>query len=324
MAARKTPPMDDDFSDLMNSVGCVDADVIRERWAVVAEIAATVLHGNLPRLVFTAHEVPVDRDEDRWFWEPFKGREDTFPIKDAQRLHAMLAGACLRLHIRAGEPLLDAHLVVLAANLMMSSPIEDLHDVARRSLLRGPAPTPAQLGTVPLSIAPPEEPVDGRVAALESGTQAAIESVVVAVDKLSAWAADAERRFDREQRVIQWLLAGTRADGSAWELLAPGVVALDAACELADLIDSPPQPHHVAVLSQILQLAGAPAEPVPIDLSGATAEPVSEGVDPGLAQLLPISCRTDPSLGSEEMSARDLASRALWERVTLAVWRRSA
>ena len=301
-----TPPMDDDFSDLMNSVGCVDAGVIKERWAVVAEMAATVPYRNLPRLVLTAHEVPIDRDDDRWFWEPFKGQRGHVPDQGRPAAPPMLGGACLRLRIRTGAALLDAHLVVLAANLVMSSPIEDLHDVRGRSLLREPAPTPAQLGNVPLSTATAEEPVEGRIAALASGTQDAIERVVAAVDKLSAWAADAERRFDREQRVIQWLLAG-RPETAGVGTLAPGVVALDAACELAGLIDSPPQPHHVAVLTQVLQLAGTSAEPAPMDVSGAINEPVSERVDPGLAHLLPISCRTGPSLGSPKLSARELA-----------------
>jgi hypothetical protein len=303
---RKQIDMDEDFADVMYALGTVEGDLVKRRWAVVARHAANLTTEKVPRLVQIAHEVPGDREADRWFWGPFKDDDETFLVADAHRLHAVLAGYCLRVRIRSGRHPIDAHLTRLAGLHGLKTPLEGLQELAHRTLMRSGITPPGPWTAMTVSDGgDPAQSVDVRLQALMESATSAVTALAAQIDALSAWAQDAERRFDREYEVIQWLLAGRRSDGKQWEDLDPGAVVIDAANELAEILAGPPQPQHENILGQILRLANVPASGS-LDLSLAlTSEVIVANRD--LAGLLPLTS----SHGSTDTDSYSVSLRAL-------------
>ncbi len=308
--------MDEDFSDHMYALGDVDSERVTGRWGILdSQVAATAVE-NLPRLVQIAHGVRGDRDADRWFWGPFKDADSTFKVVDAARLHATLAAFWLRARIRRGGQSLDAHLVKLAALQGLETPLEGLHDLASHSLLRRPTSPPTAAGALKVWDGPDaEQDTDQRLNTLATGTEAVVSELATRIEQLGIWARDAELRFDREHRVIEWLLAGQRADGQQWEDLDAGAVILDAANELAAIVGGPPQPQHENILGQILKLAEVSVDGSGIDLAPATT-PTAVVTYVGLADLVPLSVTRN----SVNAPSFDIARRAMWERAALDLW----
>lgn len=315
MPTRKVMAMDEDFADVMYELGDVHPAGVKRRWAVIDAHVGNIAKADVPRLVQLAHEVPGDREADRWFWGPFKVDDDTFPVAGAARLHATLAGFYLRIRIRTGRHPIDAHLVKLAGLQGLVSPLGDLQTLAGQVLLRAAVVPPAPQGGITVSDGgDPAQSADVRLGALAKSASQAVTDLVGRIDRLNVWAQDAERRFNREQEVVQWLLAGRRSDGVQWEDLDAGAVVLDAASELALIVAGAPQPQHENVLGQILRLANV-SNTGEVNLSVAIT-PVPVVDNEALATSLSLTCLR----GAVDGDGYSLALRALWERATLALW----
>ena len=153
--------------------------------------------------------------------------------------------------------------------------------------------------------------------ALHGGTQAVITALAQHVNALSQWAQAADGRYTSDQRLIEWLLNGARADGIAWSALPPGVAAVDAARELAQFLADPPQARHEAMLLQVLAAAGHEDTPI----KGGVKVP-SGGEAPPEA-LLPVTPILTAVATNEELPKKkpsELALRTLWEERAAAIW----
>ena len=125
-----------------------------------------------------------------------------------------------------------------------------------------------------------------------------------------------DRRFSNEQRLIHWLLNGTRQDGTPWTSLSAGAVAVDAAAELAKFVLGPPQPRHEASLAQVLLVAGASDSPITAAASNIATQ-FEAPTDLALAELTPIAAALAHSTALPELKPSEIALRLLWEITTL-------
>lgn len=315
--------MDVKFADRMQVLADLPADVLQQRWETVVAVANSTDAVTKVRLVLIACGTQIDRDADEWFWKPFREHEPNFKIENAAALHTPLAHAAARYLVTEEADEKTAIAVRLACNAGHKPEHQDLVDesIERLEVRDATVPDskrPNPFWTTETKTAFEASPTDpANLQALHTGAQSAVTALYQQLHRLTAWATSANARFTSDQRLIEWLLNGARADGTAWSALPPGVAAVDAARELAALLVDPPQPRHEAVLLQVLAVAGH--EDVAIKGS-AKVPAVGDRPPVALASLSPILAASADGKAIPKKKPSELAVRTLWEARAAAIW----
>ena len=275
---RKVTGMDPKFADRMAELGEISAEALTARWNAVLSIASAAGPHAKARLVLLACRDKLDRDADEWFWMPFRSGEETFRVDDAVETHARLAEAAARRIISEGDELTPmlVRLAVLSGRTPVNSDLTTDAVSALKETLTGvptiapPRPywTTANQAELKVEGGPSLATLAGAVDRVALNSQAGILELGKQVLALAEWAAHADRRSGAEQTMIQWLLGGVRADGTAWADLPPFVVSVDAAAELSAYLTGPPQPRHEAIVAQVLAVSGVPDKPTQAERAG--------------------------------------------------------
>lgn len=326
---------DDHFPDLLREVGEVTAETVQAFGSVVDELAENVSRPQTARLVEIAHGHLIDRDDDDWFWRPFRDVDGSFPATDAVPLHGRLADACLRNRLDDGATV-DAMLIRLA-DLTGWEPITNLlQPAARRVLVSEVAladpPTMPQRRAVwgrseQKKLTDKTAEVTFDVTSLTTlaeiigaSVDTSVNAVWTWVEQLVEWSSDAHRLLDRELAVSAWLIAGVRSDGTAWTELDAATVAVDAAFELASLLGAaPPEARHEQMLRLVLRAADA-ADSL-LDDAKPTCLATVEATPAPLRQLTPLRASLAEADGAfAGLPAPVAAVRLLWESTTTAAW----
>ena len=317
--------MDDRFPDLMNELSDLDPTILQTRWDTVCDLASNAEAPRRARLVLLATRDLLDRESDSWFWKPFREHEPSFPIDKGVELHSRLALACLREQI-AVDPL-AAMLVVLALETEREFVSAGFGDEARRNLAPAivavggfGAPRGIWTSTKSKDVTSGQLDLAEAVNGLGKASSAALRKVGLQISTLTKWAIDAESRFSSESAILQWLVAGVRADGQSWTKLPQHCVAVDAGLELASMLIGAPLPRQDAVLAQLLAVSGA--EPGLADVDGL--EKVRSDLPrlPNSAPraLFPLLAGLSGTDKLPPIAAFDLARRVMWEAATLRAW----
>jgi len=328
---------DDHFPDLVREAGETDAAKLEALWSVVKSMAKTATSEQVVRLVDLAHGAEIDRDRDEWFWRPFREVDGSFPASAAVPLHSRLADSCVRTRIDNGSHL--DPVVVRLAELSGREPVTELlQPLAKDALgdLCEPAPRPvtpklravwtdadqtkfaAALDEESTVIDPDEL---GKLAqGIAGNADQALAAVLRHADAVLSWSDKAYDTLRREQAITQWLVAGVRADGTPWGNLSPGVIAVDAAAELANLLDViPPEPRHENLLLLVLRAADVPLDKPVGAVADANMRVSGASMPEALRVFTPI--RVAVAQGSAlEAPAREVALRVLWETVSTTLW----
>lgn len=321
--------MDSRFADRMGELGEISSELLNARWTTVVLIAGSAGSHEKARLALLACREVLDRSTDAWFWKPFRESEPTFRVDDAIELHSRLADACARHLIDEGDQLM-AMLVQLAVLSGRTPVVPDLLIAAKGASEEASVAVPEYVEPRPVWAKS-----DQTALTAEGGTDLATLSAIldrVQVNSHNAilglgeqlaaileWGSDAERRFGIEQKMVQWLLAGARADGTPWTGLPVGAIAVDAAAELAEYIRGAPQQRHEAILAQVLSVAGVEDE----DIDFVTNEVVSSfnrADDLALTDLTPITSALADTTPLGNGSPYKVANRLLWEIAATNVW----
>jgi hypothetical protein len=315
--------MDDKFVDRMQELADLTPEVLERRWETVVAVANSTDDATKVRLVLIACGVKVDHEADEWFWQPFRAQEPNFKVENGKALHTQLAHAATRYLVTEESDVQTAIAVRLAHNAGLKPRHQDLIDESVDCLVVRDAgvPTPKQYksfwttGTKEAFAANPGDP--DTLAAPHHDAQAVVNALVQYVNSLTLWAQAADKRFTSDQRLIEWLLTGARADGRGWSTLSPGVVAVDAAREMASLLVDPPQLRHEAMLLQVLAVAGHEDTPLNRSVKVSTGG----GAPPGaLAPVTPILGVVAAGKGIPKRKPSELAIRTLWEARATAIW----
>lgn len=315
--------MDDKFADRMQELADLTPEVLEQRWEIVVEVANNTDDVTKVRLVLIACGAKVDRETDEWFWQPFREHEQNFKIENGAALHTPLAHAAARYLVKDESSELTAIAVRLAYNAGQKPKHQDLIDESVHCLLAKALPVPAPrkfnaFWTTTRKETLATNPADpANLEALHSETQAVVAALAQQVNALSQWAQAADARHTSDQRLIQWLLNGARADGTSWSALPPGIAAVDAARELAQVLAEPPQVRHEAMLLQVLAAAGHADTPITGSLK------VPSGGDAPPDALLPVTPILDAVATNKAIPKRKpskLAVRTLWEERAAAIW----
>lgn len=323
---------DDHFPDLMRQAGMDDPEVV-ESWSdAVVGLATNASADRAARIVEIAHGHVIDRDSDRWFWEPFRNVHGTFPIEDGIEIHSRLADATVRHRLAQAEHL-DAMLVRLA-ELAGMTPCTDLLREAASEALVGAARPAAPPTVRPLqkpwtqdktkaneaSAAPDLEDLTSVVQGLGNAVNSSLVALRNDLDKVAEWSRSTERRLSREVGMSHWLINGLRSDGTAWEELDIVTLAVDASLELSEqMAGDVPMPRHEAMLRLVLDSARNGADE---SCSGPSAHTtvlpdVPERLTPFAPVLTALSVAKSVPIDS---TAAELAVRVLWEACTAAAW----
>ena len=321
--------MDPKFADRMSDLSAITDEILEQRWTTLMGIAKAATKHNQARLVLIACGAGLNREGDSWLWEPFREHEKTLPVDDGAELFTRLAECATRYLISDGGHVLPAMLLRLACNTGCQPFSQDLVDASVARLKESsvalprfsvPAPfwtteisKPLQEGAADPSI------VATQVGALASATQTTLTVVATQVAAVTDWAAEVDRRLSKEQRLIQWLLNGTREDGTPWTSLSTGAIAVDAAAELAKFVVGPPQPRHEASLAQVLLVAGASDSPIAVAATDIATQ-FEAPKDLALAQLTPIATALANSTALPELKPSKIGLRLLWEITTVDLW----
>jgi len=315
--------MDDKFSDRMQELADLPPEVLEQRWNAVVQVAENADDVTKVRLVLIACGAKVDRDEDEWFWRPFREHEPTFKIENGGALHTPLAHAAVRYLVTAESCQRTALAVRLAYNAGKKPKHQDLIDEAVVCLQAKDTPVPVAnkvnaFWTTTTKDALAANPGDPQnLKALHNGAQLAVTALAQNVNALLHWARSADARYRSDQRLIEWLLNGARADGTAWAALPAGVAAVESARELAGLLVTAPQPRHEAVLLQVLAVAGHGPTPI----KGSVKVPTGGEVPPdALLQVSPILDAVAANKSLPKKSPSELAVRTVWEAWAAAIW----
>lgn len=315
--------MDDKFADRMQELGDLSQEVLDQRWASVVAITNQADALTKVRLVLIACGTKIDRRADEWFWQPFRDHEPNFKIDDGGELHIRLAHAAARYLVRDESDDRTALAVRLAYNTGLRPQHQDLIDEAIECLESRDAAVPVASKAHSFWTAAAKEtlaanPGDAaNLEALHNGAQAAVNALAKQVNSLIKWARDADARFTSDQRLIEWLLLGCRADGTAWSALHAGEAAVDAGRELAAHLAEAPQPRHEGMLLQVLAVAGHPNTVI----KKSVKVPSGGDVPPGaLTDVTPILGAVAANKAIPKLTPSDLAIRTLWEARTVAIW----
>jgi hypothetical protein len=315
--------MDEKFADRLQELGDLSQEVLDQRWVTVVNVANGADELTKVRLVLIACGSEVDRDADEWFWQPFREHEHTFKIEDGGELHTRLAHAAARYLVRDESDDWTAIAVRLAYNAGYKPQHQDLIDEAVECLRAQDASVPGAkkahgFWTTAAKEALAANPGDvANLEALHSGAQTAVNALAQQINLLIRWAEAADARFTSDQRLIEWLLLGCRADGTAWSMLRPSEAAVDAARELAGHLAEVPQPRHEAMVLQVLAAAGHPDTVIKGSLkvpSGGAVPPVA------LAEVTPILGAVASNKAIPKRTPSELAVRTLWEERAVAIW----
>lgn len=324
---------DDHLPDLLRQVGTEDATTVGAYAAVVETLAEGASADQAARLVQIAHARGVERERDEWFWRPFRDVDQAFPATDAPPLHARLADSCLRQRIADGSQL-DALAVRLAA-LAGWEPATPLLHAAAAALIAALHEPPAAPATERAKRSSTWTDADATKLAekfpdaldfdalttlaktLGGNVDQMLTPLRTQLSSLRSWADRAVSRLQREQAVTQWVVGGMRDDGAEWDSLDAATTCVDAAAELARVLDgSAPERRHEHLLLLVLRAAG-------VDLDTTPPPAASRHLDGDVpAALRPlVIVRTAAAAGDTlGLSARDLAVRVLWESVALDAW----
>lgn len=315
--------MDDKFSDRMQELADLPIEVLQQRWDTVVQVANTANDETKVRLVLIACGAKIDRDADEWFWRPFWEHEQNFKIEHGAALHTALAHAAARYLVNMESCNRTAIALRLACNAEWTPKHQDLIDEAIECLSERDVPVPAltkvngfwSATTRDALAANPADP--DNLKALHTGAQSAITALAQNVTALTGWARAADVRYRTDQRLIEWLLNGVRADGTAWSALPPGVAAVDAAREIAALLTTSPQPRHEAMLLQVLAVAGHDETPI----KGSVKVPTGGEAPPdALLTVTPILAAVAANKSLPKKTPSELAVRTLWEAWAAAIW----
>ncbi len=315
--------MDDMFTDRMQVLADLSAEVLEQRWETVVAVANSTDAVTKVRLVLIACGTKVVQDEDEWFWKPFREQEPNFKIENAAALHTPLAHAAARYLVTTESDKKTAIAVRLACNAGQRPEHQDLIDESVECLRVRDIAVPVSKKPNPfwttqtketLNASPNEIP---NLEALHGGAQTAVTALWQQINSLTAWARSADARFTSDQRLIEWLLNGARADGTAWSALLPGVAAVDAARELAASLVDPPQPRHEAMLLQVLAVAGHEDAAIKGSVKVPTA---GDGPPVALESVSPILGAVVGGKAIPRKKPSELAVRTLWEARAAAIW----
>jgi hypothetical protein len=315
--------MDDKFADRMQELGDLSEEVLDRRWANVVAITNDANALTKVRLVLIACGTKVDREADEWFWQPFREDEPNFKIEGGGELHIRLAHAAARHLVRDESDDQTATAVRLVCNTGLRPQHQDLIDEAIECLEANDAAVPvakkAQVFWTPATKeALAANPGDAaNLEAIHSGAQTAVNALAQQVNSLIRWARDADARFTSDQRLIEWLLLGCRADGTAWSALNAGEAAVDAGRELAAHLAEAPQPRHERMLLQVLAVAGHPDTAIK---GGVKIRSGGEVPPDALAEVTPILGAVAANKAIPKLTPSDLAIRTLWEAWAAAIW----
>lgn len=315
--------MDDKFVDRMQVLADLPTEVLEQRWETVVAVANSTDSVTKVRLVLIACGSRVDQNADEWFWRPFREHEANFRIENAAALHTPLAHAAALYLVTEESDEKTALAVRLACNAGHVPEHQDLIDESIDCLrvwdVTVPdAKKPSPFWTTSAKESLEANPADpANLAALHSGAQGAVNSLWQQLNRLTTWARSANARFTSDQRLIEWLLNGARADGTAWSALSPGVAAVNAAQELAALLVDPPQPRHEAMLLQVLAVAGHKDTAI----KGTVKVPAAgDGPPAALASVSPILEAVAGGKAVPRRKPSELAVRTLWEARAAAIW----
>lgn len=328
-AKGKRLTMDSKFADRMLEVGEINSETLSARWAGVTTLASGTTLEQKARLLVIAAGAAIDREQDEWFWKPFRDGEDTFRIDDGRELHARLAVATLRELLGQGDQ--DAPLLIrLASNAGLELNADDLLAEAESALgeARPGIPSFAAPGNVYSKTNQDAIKVEGGATttvlsdalnSIASGAQNGINSLATQIVALTEWAESATQRLECEQRSVAWLIGGVRSDGRPWLSLSKSAIILDAAIELADHLARAPQSRHEGLLGQLLATAGVTDEPTPISTTECASR-VTTFETPSLIRLTPIVTAISNGTSLDSASPFDTAKQLLWETTACLWW----
>jgi hypothetical protein len=347
--------MDPEFFDLHRSVAIEPTDVqLEARTVAIATLCAGVDADAVVSLIRLAHSKPISKEIHDWFWKPFKDTDATFPIREADLLHGLMAVQCLRELIRSDKGAVSdlSALLVRLAELLGWGPVqpEMLRSVARTYLShheqRGPAPRPVAPTVSPIwnakiaeqvkvAFPKPDEPATtedpcAAIGIVATAADAQLKALATSQRAIAEWVGEEIARVDEQLGILTWLLSGARADGSAWSTLAPPQLAIDAGLELAArLARVPGPPEAEAMLAQVIgfsqESAAAPEVTIAAAANG-TASPRAEPPEQ-LADLVPVHMvRASNALTgaerSRKWSAVNLGRLSYLEAMTINAWHR--
>jgi hypothetical protein len=321
--------MDPRFADRMSDLAQLTDDVLDQRWATLVSVADEADRHQQARIVLLACGAELERTQDSWLWEPFREHEKTIPVDDGGELFTRIAECATRHMIEENRWQLPAMCVRLADMAGMSPFHQDLVDAAHRLLLDSPlvppsGNPPAAFWTTKISKAldeRPNEPVvlQEQLVAVAAGAQRATSALATQIADVAKFAGEVSHRFNLEQQLIQWLIHGSRTDGTPWTELDASTVAVDAAVELSQFVFDSPQPRHELALAQALAVAGKTttvSQGVVDDLEASLSVPD----DTAIAALVPLTVAIGSGMPLPEAAPTDLAVRMLWETTTLRTW----
>ncbi len=252
--------MHQDFADWHRVVSIVpQADELQKRWQAVEAFSKETTARDVTELVRLFYGLPP-RDSQflAKFRSAFKAADDAFRMKDNDAELRVLAGATLVNHFRYGQDGWSAAaalaLVCTGCQGLRAAPIREIVRLAEDKLasesvgLRGamretPVPTmdlSAELKALRGAFA------HNAVTNLTEPLMNVIQGVYDGVQRLNAWAAEAEKqqalRFE-ESQVLWWLFGGHSRDPAAAfsELTSPSACIIGAK-DLADLTRRIPGP----------------------------------------------------------------------------------
>lgn len=246
------------------------------RWAAIEAFVAQLTADSILALVRLAHKQRADLGTVEAFEHGLKKSEPAFPIRDNERLMAMLAAAASIHALSRNDKIavLAAYSIDAAARIGWSSEVPDITGEARtflavegdrlRSNSSAPSPTKA-----PQAVAKAVKDVEAATdlptlvkAVSELGTkaQAAITLLSAQLEAASNWTGTNLMRLEEESDMMWWLLSGSsRLLGKDWADTLPSGAAIVGAWELASLIRALPGPTSAErLLIQLVRFGAAP------------------------------------------------------------------
>jgi hypothetical protein len=341
--------MDPEFFDLHRDVEVSPSeDQLAARWAAVEEVTSQPSTSMIMILARLAHGRAVSDEDRESFWTPFKEKDPTFPIRDAELLHSTLAVGCLRELLQSDDEDrggLTALMVRLAesvrwepirADMLRPEVQQYFVDKEPRVATERPqvASTPA-VWTKSLSESVQTQVTSGSWDQIYAG----IESVATAADtalkavaknhrSLAAWSDSEISRLTEDNSIMTWLLAGVRSDGTPWAKLKSPQLAIESGLDLASRVSRTLGPPNAdAILSQIVDLAdtggSTPSYTIAEAIEGVAAS--ARQAPDELGDLTPIhwsrSGRTLPAdLAEQKWSDHELSRLAYVEALTIRAW----
>jgi hypothetical protein len=281
------------------------------RWAAIETFVAHLSADSILALVRLAYKQRADQGTVEAFEQELKKSEAAFPIRDNERLMAMLAGAAAIHAVSRNDKIavLAAYSIDAAARLGWTSEVPDIRSEARAFLaaegnrLRNNSSAPSatkppqaltkalkdqiEAATDPLTLAK-------AVSELGAKAQAAITLLSTQLEAASSWTGANLMRLEEESDMMWWLLSGSSQSlGKDWADTLPSVAALVGAWELGRLVRVLPGPTLAErLLIQLMRFGVAPGGATESSIEKAVAQlPTSMALpelSDAVADLTPI------------------------------------